>query len=270
MVKQDLINALKLDISNNDSTKKTIITIANYAKKVTQAERCSLFIFNREKDQLRSVYADGVKANIVLKSNIGIVGYAFHKKMTILENNTKTSKLFFKSVDQKTNYKTETILAVPLIKDNQRLGVIELLNKKDGFNNTDKEYIEIFAKILVSELLPKTPLPKKTITEDPHTSQSSIQEIFDTYLDTKKLYLMENGSAYYKIMDMKRDYFIPADQCYQLDESHKKIDIHYHTISNEFLSLSMLVKLHASAQEVLISESVHQEEFIPYKLEADD
>jgi len=267
MLESTLFNTLKSELKSKSTQKDAIALLVQHAKHLTQAERCSIFIYHKEKDQLKSVYADGLKGSIALKSNIGIVGYAFHKKQTILENNTQKSRIFFKTVDTKTQYQTDTILAVPLIKDNRRVGVIELLNKKEGFTQEDKDTLEQLATMLLDILLPaQTPI----IADSPKESLQNIQELFDSYLDSRRLYLMEDGSAYYKIIGMKREHFIAADQCYLLDEAEKKVDIYYYSTNGDFLAFKILVKLDPNGKHLLINESVNQNNFVAYALEKDE
>lgn len=263
--KTSILDTLKSELAKTSTQKNAIETLAKYAKIFTGAQRCSLFIYKKEKDQLKSVYADGIKGSITLKSNIGIVGYAFHKKTSILENNTGQSGIFFKTVDAKTNYTTDTILAVPLLKESKRVGVLELLNKEGGFSQEDKVIIEAMSLLLLDTLMPTKSTSKKVKKE-----VSTLEEKFESYLDSRRLYLMENGSAYYKILHMKRDYFIAADQCYVLTQEVKTIDIYYHTGNEDFLSLKMLVKLDVNAEHILISESTNQEMFLPQTLEEDE
>jgi signal transduction protein with GAF and PtsI domain len=93
---QTQLEMLKLEISKHTTFKEKINTLADYIKGVTGAERCSLFIFKEDKEQLVSIYNDGVQGSITLKSNIGLVGYAFHKRKTVLENDVAHSPLFFR------------------------------------------------------------------------------------------------------------------------------------------------------------------------------
>jgi len=269
MIDKEILNELKSKLVQIDIQKDSIAAIATYAKKVTQAERCSIFLYHKDKDQLKTVYADGIKGTMTLKSNMGIVGYAFHKKTTIIENDTHSSQLFFKTVDTKTNYTTQTILAVPILQDNKRIGVIELLNKKDGFNSNDKAYIEMFSKLLINIFFPST-IDMETLQKKEEEKSNTLQAAFDTYLDSRRLYLMENGSAYYKIEKMKREYFIAADQCYLLKESPKNIDIYYYSTNEEFLFTPMLIKLDNKAQNLLISENSTEKKFVSHTLEKDD
>ena len=256
------------ELSESNTQKSATDTIVKYAKQLTGAERCSLFLYNKEKDQLQSIYADGIKGKLSLKSNIGIVGYAFHKRQTVLENDTSTSNIFFKPVDTKTNYTTEAILAVPILKDTERIGVIEILNKKGGFSPIDQKYLESLADMLCDFL--SLPVSQPFVKQiQAKTAEEKLQEKFDIYLDSRHLYLMEDGNAYYKILGMKREHFIPADQCYQLQVKAKKVDVYYYTGQNDFLSFPMLIKLDKNARNISISENVTDENFTSYLLEED-
>ena len=262
MLNKMLANTLKLEMLHANTISEKITIIAKYAKRATDAERCSIFLYDKDTDQLRSVYADGIQGNITLKSNIGIVGYAFHKKTSIIENNPLNSALFFKVIDQKTHYKTEKILATPILHNQHKLGVLELLNKKSDFIEEDKSSAELLSQHLNTLFTENT--QKSNNNEE--NSTTLLEENLDSYLTTKKLYLMENGSAYYKLLGMKREYFLAADEAHILKETDKKIKIFYYT-SNDFLSIDMLVKIEEDVQGILIAEHSKTDLFELYSLE---
>lgn len=268
-VKASILTALEHEITATKTFDDRINLIASYAKKYTEAERCSIFVYKEKTNQLQSIYSDGIPI-LILNSNAGLVGYAFHKRETVVENNTSNSKYFFKGFDEKSGYKTLSVLAVPILNtNNKRLGVIQLLNKADGFNEWDVKFIESLSKFL-------TPLIDSTIPEVNKSSQSTIvangtpQEKFDNYLKDKKLFLMEDENAYYKVLEMKREYFIGADKCYILDESPKEIPIFYYTTNNEFISVNMHVKIDRNANGIFIKEVAHDDNLSYHGLETDD
>ena len=267
------LSSLKVDILKIDNLKENITTVAQYAKEITGAQRFSLFVFDEEKDQLKSIYNDGVKGKIALKSNIGFIGYSFHKRISILENNPQTSSIFFKLADKKLNFHTKSVLTVPIIdNDNHRLGVIQLLNKEAGFNEEDKKSIEELSTLVVTVLdssIHHCEAEKETQTND-EIHLKKLQDKFDTYLTDKKLVLKEDGSAYYKILDMKRDYFISASQCYLLEDAPKTIQIYYCSVTDDFLSLEMSVKINQDAKCLMVSEKIHTPTFTCYPLEKDE
>lgn len=268
----DTMASLKQRVAALSGIKERIALIAEYAKEATGADRCSVFVFHKEKDQLRSIYADGIHGTIALRSNAGIVGYTFHKKESVLENNTETSSIFLKAVDKKSGYQTKTILAVPIIDaSDKRLGVIQLLNKEEGFTETDKKNVEALAELAVLVLKPDE---EKLHEELPVQSQEEIekealQKKLDAYLADKKLFFMDDGNVYYKILNMPADYYIGADKCYLLDENPKKVALYHYTSSNDFVPTEMLVKIDERTDSLLVSMRVNNEDFVRYPLERD-
>jgi putative methionine-R-sulfoxide reductase with GAF domain len=268
-IKAVILTELEHEITAIKTFDDRIDLIATYAKKYTEAERCSIFVYKEETNQLQSIYSDGIPV-LTINSNTGLVGYAFHKRETIVENNVASSRYFFKEFDKKSGYKTQAILAVPIINANKkRLGVIQLLNKPDGFNEWDIKFTESVSECLI-------PLLDSTIPSVNKNNQSDIlasgtpQEKFDNYLKDKKLYLMEDENAYYKILEMKREYYIGADKCYLLDESPKEIPIFYYNTNEEFLSVDMHVKIDRNANGIFIREFNHDDHFSYYGFEKDD
>ena len=160
------IQSILKKISELKSLDEKINTIASYTKIITGARRCSIFIFNKEKAQLISIYSDGIKEPIILKSDIGIAGYAFHKNRTVLENDTENNPIFYKSIDKEFDFTTKSVLTVPIIdKDQNKLGVIQLLNKKMGFNQDDQVHIEAMIPLISSVLISENVIPNDEIPE---------------------------------------------------------------------------------------------------------
>jgi len=269
----DTIALLKSAISKTGNLNEKIAIVAKYAKKVTRADRCSLFLYHKEKDKLRSIYADGINGTITLRSNAGIIGYAFHKKESVLENNTALSSLFLKAVDQQSGYQTKTVLAVPIIgSGDKRLGAIQLLNKEEGFSETDKKNIEELVKISVSILDPQNDNIQISVSikDKEETVLGRLRNHFDRYLEDKKLFFMDDGSVYYKILNATRDYYIGADKCYVLEDKEKKVDIYYYdSVSNEFVFTVMPIKIDEKADALLVPDKIDKEKFIRHPLEKD-
>jgi len=247
-----------------------INAIASYAKLITGARRFSLFVFDKEESQLVSLYSDGINEGIILKSDIGLVGYAFHKKRSILENDTEHNPLFYKSIDEKFDFATRNILAIPIIsKDNKSIGVIQLLNKKIGFNKDDQAHIEALVPFISSLLIAENAIPNYT-TPKKVSNLELVQKNFNTYLEDKHLYLMEDGHAYYKLLNMKRDYFIGADSCYQLTVKPTSVNLFYYTNNEEnkeFLSHKVSAMIDHTKAHILISETATKDTFTHYPLE---
>ncbi len=119
--------------------------ISEYAKKVSGAERCSIFIYNPKIEMLWTTLADGVEKITVHKDD-GIVGHTLKEGKPILVNNPYEDDRFFHPIDHKTGFVTENIASIPIFDSNRRIiGVFQLLNKLGGFTAEDAKFMIFFA-----------------------------------------------------------------------------------------------------------------------------
>ena len=125
------------------------------------ADRITIYAVDGVKKELysRFMVGNGIKEIRVPVSPESIAGYTAHSKELVnISNAYDTEQLksinpslrFDKSWDQKTGYKTVQVLAAPIIFERYLLGVIQLINKKDGTDFTVENQISIteIAKIL--------------------------------------------------------------------------------------------------------------------------
>ncbi|ANQ53439.1 phosphohydrolase [Thermosipho affectus] len=88
-----------------------------------------------------------------------IAGTIFLKEKTLVFNDI-TKAPHFKGVDKASKFKTENIVGAPIYSGDKKVGVLEILNKKDGFSQKDAEIIEKFAKLIGKKLLSTWELEK--------------------------------------------------------------------------------------------------------------
>jgi signal transduction histidine kinase len=81
-----------------------------------------------------------------LPPGIGLVGRAIDTKKAIIENDVRKSDDWF-DADKNTGFSSKDLLVVPLLVKEQVIGVLEVLNKKDGspFYQKDLELLTAFA-----------------------------------------------------------------------------------------------------------------------------
>ena len=78
---------------------------------------------------------------------IGLIG----KKIEDIFHYLKRLILFliilcYREIDQKTGYKTKTLLCMPIMIQGNVIGVVQMINKKNGhFTKSDEESFETFA-----------------------------------------------------------------------------------------------------------------------------
>ncbi len=119
--------------------------ISQKAKKIIGADRCSVFIYSSDKDELWTTLSDGVE-KIVIPFDMGIVGQTVRTKQPIIENDAYSNSNFLSEIDAQTGYYTRNILTSPVINSKREvIGVFQLLNKETGFTREDVEFITFFA-----------------------------------------------------------------------------------------------------------------------------
>lgn len=84
----------------------------------------------------------------------GIAGYVALNRQSIIVANAQLDQRFSPRVDQAFNFKTRSVLAVPIMHDNEIKGVIQLLNKssRQEFNDTDMMLLNIVAQLAAAAI----------------------------------------------------------------------------------------------------------------------
>jgi len=119
---------------------------------VLDAERVSLFIVDRETQQLWSKVAEGeagARVDIRIPMNSGIAGYVATHKTIVNTSDAYTHPLFNRDIDAKTGYRTRSLLCMPIVDQSDRIvAVVELLNKQGGgaFDERDEKQFAEFGE----------------------------------------------------------------------------------------------------------------------------
>ncbi len=123
-------------------TPELLQLIAEGATELLSCERASIFIWDREHRQLVACPALGVEGGTLrLPDDAGIVGQVVHTGRPVRVDDAYQHPQFDRSVDQRTGYRTRTILCVPMRDAEGRLlGAFQALNKRQGrFTEQDQE-----------------------------------------------------------------------------------------------------------------------------------
>ncbi len=132
---------------------KALELISSEAKKLLDAQRCSIFIVDKEDMILWTKLSDGI-GRIVIALDAGIVGNTYQTQKPQMVNNPYEDKRFIQNIDKKSGYTTKNIITVPIF-DSQReiIGIIELLNKsRFDFDAKDLEVLTFFANYVSGSL----------------------------------------------------------------------------------------------------------------------
>ena len=128
--------------------------IAKEATKLLNADRCSIFIVDKEDQILWTKVSDGIGGRIVISLDSGIVGETYQTQTPQVVNAPYEDTRFLANIDKKTGYITKNIITVPVF-DSKRevIGIIQLLNKsRFDFDEKDLETLTFFANYVSGSL----------------------------------------------------------------------------------------------------------------------
>ncbi len=128
--------------------KEMLLQIAEKACEVMEADRGTVFLYDPRTDELWSTIALGMGGEVIrIPSWSGLSGACFQGGQTINLEDVYQDPRFNKEVDARTGYRTRSLLGMPLYtRAGSILGVIQLLNKKEGiFSKEDEAFLRTFA-----------------------------------------------------------------------------------------------------------------------------
>ena len=167
--------------------------LLDLAKEVSDADASSLMLYNSEKDLLEfaSVKDDvmGSRAAAVLKKTVklkmgeGVAGWVAQNRKPLMVRDAQREPRFSKRADNKSGFVTRTMLSVPLIHQEELLGVLNVLNSRDKpfFEKEDLALLESFADLAAVAII-RSRLVKERIEQERFRAElkaaAKIQELF--------------------------------------------------------------------------------------------
>lgn len=112
------------------------------------SETGTVFLANDDETALISKIVEGDKVReLIIPITRGLAGAAYSLRKILNIKNPYTDKRFDSSFDEKTGYKTRNILSIPMLdRQGRAIGVIQVLNKKEGhFTEDDEDFAAILA-----------------------------------------------------------------------------------------------------------------------------
>ena len=143
----NLLGMSKLMVAQSDLG-ELLSLIMSEATRLMSAERSSLFLMDESGEQLTSFIAQKSEVSeIRLPVGQGISGTVASTGEIINLEDAYESDLFDSSWDEKTGFRTRSVLCVPMLNiDRKIVGVLQVLNKADGhFDEADETMLAMFA-----------------------------------------------------------------------------------------------------------------------------
>jgi len=153
MKKFDQIADFGKELMRVTDMEKALELISDEAKKLVNAQRCSIFIVDNDDEILWTKLSDGI-GRIVISLDSGVVGDTYKKREPQIVNNPYEDRRFLPTIDKKSGFKTKNMITVPIF-DSKRnvMGIFQLLNKERfDFDKDDMETLTFFANYVSGSL----------------------------------------------------------------------------------------------------------------------
>lgn len=145
---------IAVSLSQEKDLKKLMNLITNEAMQLTSSARGTLYLVDRERHKLIFYVTNQLSFNEItipitpesIAGYVGVTGETLRLD-DVYELSEELPYKFNKSFDQRTGFRTKSMLVVPLSSHkNEIIGILQLINKEDGneiigYNNTDLELI---------------------------------------------------------------------------------------------------------------------------------
>jgi len=123
-----------------------LILLAEMGRDLVKADRCTLWLFDRQANELWTKVAHGID-RVRMPAGTGIAGVSVKSGETVIVNDPYRDPRFNQEIDRQTGYTTRSILAVPV--KNSRgevLGAFQTINKKTAegrFEESDVKFLKL-------------------------------------------------------------------------------------------------------------------------------
>ncbi len=106
-------------------------------------ENWSLLYYNKKNKELSFLIAKGLDIELIkdlrIKKGEGVAGYVVETGLPLFVFDTSEGMTYSRKVDERTGFKTRSIIAVPIQFQTRIYGVLEIVNRKDGEPFTEVE-----------------------------------------------------------------------------------------------------------------------------------
>eukprot|EP00002_Diphylleia_rotans_P029267 TRINITY_DN5950_c0_g1_i4.p1 TRINITY_DN5950_c0_g1~~TRINITY_DN5950_c0_g1_i4.p1 ORF type:complete len:1360 (-),score=279.66 TRINITY_DN5950_c0_g1_i4:394-4473(-) len=136
-----------MDVISSELELDSLITILRLkSRELLEADRCTLFLLDEVRQEVRTKLAEGNEVSFPLSQ--GIAGYVIRTGETLNIKDAYQDERFNRLVDSETGYRTRNILCMPVrsSEDGAIVGAIQMVNKKGGpFVKADEELLKAFS-----------------------------------------------------------------------------------------------------------------------------
>jgi phosphoserine phosphatase RsbU/P len=143
---------------------------ADFARDLIGADRCSLWLVDKDKNQLWTKVAHGVDP-LFIKIDQGLVGACIRDNQVLIVNDAASDTRLLRNLSSAGGYQVLQALCVPLVCEGNVIGALQLLNKSDGFTEADSQVLGLLAHFAASAIESER---LRQVTEAAHLMQHEL------------------------------------------------------------------------------------------------
>ncbi len=210
-------------ISEMKSLDVLLHEIMDSCKELMNAEASSLLIYDEKEDKLFFDVATGEKGDVIKKISVnigeGIAGWVAENRKPLLIEDCYNDTRFNREFDIKTNFITKSMICVPMIRKERLIGVIQVINKKNGevFTERDLNIFQILASQCAISIenakLTEIQIQQKALERELRTAReiqqnllpSSLPEISGIDVAFRLIPAKQVGGDYYNVYKINDD-----------------------------------------------------------------
>lgn len=147
----EIMNQVTFSLASTKDVDPLLALILDKAMELLDTEAGTFMISVPESGELEFRVARGPASNGLIGRRLplgaGLAGTAAQTGQAILVNRVQEDKRWFSEVDKGSDFNSQSILTVPLVRQNTVLGVLQIINKRNGvsFNLEDQSLLTAFA-----------------------------------------------------------------------------------------------------------------------------
>jgi GAF domain-containing protein len=174
----------------SDAEQALLQTIVEATVTLFDAEASSIALFERDPDRLEFRVAAGPQGQGAIGLSVppsrGIVGYVFSTGQALALSDVMRDPRFDRATAERTGYVPRSIAAVPLIDDEQTVGVLQVLDKRSEptFSLRDMELMAVFARQAAAAIRAARVQRDTTLLIRAVLNQIGATDLTDDQLDT--------------------------------------------------------------------------------------
>jgi len=138
-------NTIAKTLNSTLNLKEVLDIVMGKIKELIKAEAWSILMLDEKTNELVFEVAIGEKGQQVKEMRLGmgqgVAGWVAQNQRPVIVPDTSKDQRFFKGLDQKTGFRTKSIIATPLVSRGRLIGVVEIINKLGGATFDEKDLV---------------------------------------------------------------------------------------------------------------------------------